>query len=130
MTGEQRAALVTFRAIFDPLRLRVRADEEGWPTAPGRYGRIEWHTETVVAISSQTMRMLAKLTSLPGVRRHQIGDDEFRLLLPVVEIHDRAVLVAAAKLLRVRTRRVESERSKLALLHGQRRFQPREATAP
>ena len=126
MTDEQRAALVTFRSfVADPLRLRVKADPEGWPFAPGRYGQIEWHSDSLVAIYSQTMRMLARLARIPGVRRHQIGDYEFRLLLPVDGMHDRASLGAVAKLLHIRTRRVQSERQKMALLHGRRLFQAR-----
>ena len=69
------------------------------------------------------MRMLAKLTAIPGVRRHQVGDHEFRLLLAVDNVHDRTSLWAIARLLRVRTRRVLSERQKLTLLHGRRLFQ-------
>lgn len=128
MTDEQRAALATFRSfVADPLRLRVKADPEGWPFAPGRHGQIEWHSDMVVAIYSQSMRMLAKLTRIQGVRRHQIGDQEFLLLLPVEGVHDRASLGAVACLLRVRTRRVSSERQKAALLHGRRLFQRRDA---
>jgi len=129
MTGEQRAALATFRTLVEPLRLRVKPDEEGWPMAPGRYGRIEWHTETVVAIYSQTMRMLAKLTSIPGVRRHQIGDEEFRLLLHVEKEQDRTSLEGVSRLLQTRTRRVQSEAQKLTLLHGRRLFQRQAGTA-
>ena len=81
MKVEQRAALATFRTLVAPLRLRVTADTEGWPIARGRYGQVEWHAPDTVAIYSQTMRMLARLAQIPGVRRHQIGDDEFRLLL-------------------------------------------------
>jgi hypothetical protein len=36
------------------------------------------------------MRMLAKLLRIPGVRRHQVGDREFRLLLPVDNVRDSA----------------------------------------
>lgn len=123
MTGEQRAALAAFRVVVDPLRLRVGADSEGWPMVFGRYGQIEWVDGDTMAIYSTTMRMLAKLTRIPGVRRYQIGDDEFRLLLPVDQSHDRTALRAVASLLRLRTRRVQSEAQKLTLLHGRRPFQ-------
>ena len=109
MTGEQRSAFETFQSVVAPLRLRVKADAEGFPIAPGRYGDLEWYDAGQVAIHSQTMRMLAKLTAIPGVRRHQLGDHEFRLLLAVEDVHDRAALGAVARLLRVRTRRVLSE---------------------
>jgi hypothetical protein len=120
MTAEQRAAFERFRAIVGPLRLRVTSDAEGFPVALGRYGQLEWHDAGHVAIYSQTMRMLAKLLTIPGVRRHQVGDREFRLLLPLEEMHDSAALGAIARLLRVRIRRTLSERQKLTLLNGRR----------
>jgi hypothetical protein len=43
LTSEQRLAFRAFRALVAPLRLRVKADSEGFPIAPGRYGRLEWH---------------------------------------------------------------------------------------
>jgi hypothetical protein len=120
MTAEQRRAFTTFRAAVAPLRLRVKADAEGFPIAPGRYGQLEWHDAGHVAIYSQTIRMLAKLLRIPGVRRHQVGDHEFRLLLAAENVHDRTALGAIARLLRIRTRHVLSERQKLTLLHGRR----------
>ena len=92
MTAEQRLAFTDFRALVAPLRLRVKADVEGFPIAPGRYGHLEWYDGGQVAIHSQTVRMLAKLTRIPRVRRHQIGDPEFRLLLAVEDVHDRTHL--------------------------------------
>ena len=126
MKVEQRAALATFRTLVAPLRLRVTADTEGWPIARGRYGQVEWHAPDTVAIYSQTMRMLARLAQIPGVRRHQIGDDEFRLLLRVGEavdgVHDSADLRSVVQLLQLRRRRIQSERQKAALLHGRHLF--------
>jgi hypothetical protein len=124
VTGEQRSAFETFRSVVAPLRLRVTADSEGFPIAPGRYGQLEWHDAGHVAIYSQTMRMLAKLLRIRGVRRHQVGDREFRLLLPVDNVHDRAEFEAVARLLRIRTRRTLSERQKLTLIQGRRLFRP------
>jgi hypothetical protein len=123
MTAEQRLASTDFRALVAPLRLRVKADAEGFPIALGRYGHLEWYDAAQVAIHSQTMRMLAKLLRIPGVRRHQVGDREFRLLLPVEDVHDRTALGAVAGLLKVRTRRVLSERQKLTLVQGRRLLQ-------
>jgi hypothetical protein len=122
-TTEQRAAYDWFRSVVAPLRLRVVADIEGFPIALGRYGQIEWCGDGVVAIYSQTVRMLAKLLAVPGVRRHQVGDREFRLLLPVEKGRDNPSLGAVARLLQARTRHVLSERQKLVLLHGRRLFQ-------
>jgi hypothetical protein len=124
-TTEQRAAYDWFRSVVAPLRLRVVADAEGFPIAPGRYGQVEWHAEGVVAIYSQTVRMLAKLLAVPGVRRHQTGDREFRLLLPVEKGRENPSLWAVVRLVRVRTRHVLSERQKLVLLHGRRPFAQR-----
>src|SRR5262245_55235206 len=76
MTTEQRLAFKTFRAVVVPLRLRVKVDAEGFPIAAGRYGQLEWHDAGHLAIHSRTLRMLAKLTGIPGVRRHQVGDHE------------------------------------------------------
>jgi len=70
------------------------------------------------------MRMLAKLLRISGIRRHQIGDREFRLLLPVDNVHDSTELEAIARLLRIRTRRRLSERQKLTLIQGRRPFRP------
>jgi hypothetical protein len=122
-TTEQRAAYDWFRSVVASLRLRVVADAEGFPIAPGRYGQVEWHAEGVVAVYSQTVRMLAKLLAVPGVRRHQTGDGEFRVLLAVEKERDNPSLGAAARLLQARTRHVLSERQKLVLLHGRRLFQ-------
>jgi hypothetical protein len=69
------------------------------------------------------MRMLAKLLRIRGVRRHQVGDREFRLLMALDNVHHRAALGAIARLLRVRTRRVLSERQKLTLFQGRRLLQ-------
>jgi hypothetical protein len=46
MTAEQRLAFTTFRAAVAPLRLRVKADAEGFPIAPGRYGQLEWYGDS------------------------------------------------------------------------------------
>ena len=94
-----------FRSVVAPLRLRVVADAEGFPIAPGRYGQVEWHAEGVVAIYSQTVRMLAKLLAIPDIRHHQTGDREFRLLLAVENGRENPSLGAVARLLQVRTRR-------------------------
>ena len=121
-TAEHRAAYDWFRSVAAPFRLRVVADAEGFPIAPGRYGQVEWHAEGVVAVYSQTVRMLAKLRAVPGIRRHQAADREFRLLLTVENGRENPSLGAVARLLRVRTRHALSERQKLVLLHGRRPY--------
>jgi len=92
MTDDQGAAFARFRSLLGSLRLRVLADPEGWPIVPGRHGQLEWHDEHTVAVYSAKIRMLARLAQLPGLRRHQIGDHEFRLLLDASGMHDSGAL--------------------------------------
>src|SRR5439155_8541693 len=40
--SEQQRAAQQVRALAKPYRFRVRADAEGFPIIPGRYGQIEW----------------------------------------------------------------------------------------
>ena len=122
-TSEQQGALVIFWGLVSPLRLRVTTDLEGWPIIQGRVGQLEWHEPTTVAVYSRSMRMLAKLAQIPGLRRHQIGDTEFRLLLPLDGMHDKDQLRGVSRLLRLRTRRILTEPQKAALVAGQKRFQ-------
>ena len=121
MDAEQRQAHTQFRAIL-PSRTRITLDVEGWPMARGRYGQLEWHDASTLAIFSSTPRMLAKLAQIPGVRRHQRGDQEFRLLLPVEKMHEKGILGALCRLRKVRTHRILSERQKEALFQGRRPF--------
>jgi hypothetical protein len=51
-----------------------------------------------------------------------VGDHEFRLLLPLEQMHDSGATATIARLLRVRVRRTWSERQKLTLLKGRRRL--------
>jgi len=89
-TNEQQDATAALRAQAGPYR--VTLDAEGWPMIPGRYGRIEHHDGPSLAIYSESMRLLAKLVAA-GARRHQIGDDEYRLLF------ERAALPTIAKVI-------------------------------
>jgi hypothetical protein len=93
------AALQHFRALAGPLRLRVTTDAEGFPTFPGRYGRIEWFDGRDLAVYCDRPRLFAKLWAIPGVRRWQVGDQEMRALFPV------QALPAVAGLIRARRRR-------------------------
>jgi hypothetical protein len=70
--------LQRFRLLAGPLRLRLTKDAEGFPIIPGRYGRIEWFEEQDLAVYSDRPRLFAKIWAIPGVRRHQTGDDEMR----------------------------------------------------
>src|SRR5215831_14744486 len=66
------------RGLVRPLRLRVTADAEGYPVIPGRYGQIEWFDGQDLAVYSDHPRIFAKIWAIPGVRRHQTGDQEMR----------------------------------------------------
>jgi hypothetical protein len=63
-----------------PLRLRVIADAEGFPMIPGHYGRLEWFDRHQLAVYSDRPRLFEKIWAVPGVRRHQTGDQEMRAL--------------------------------------------------
>jgi len=88
--SESQRAVQQLRALAAPYQFRVRADAEGFPVIPGRYGRIEWHCDGVnchgcplpghaaLAIYTDRARLFSKIWSLPGVRRYQTGDSEMR----------------------------------------------------
>jgi len=78
----QRTASRHLRDLVRPLRLRVTADAEGHPIIPGRYGRIEWFDGRNLAVYSDRPRLFAKIWAIPGVRRHQTGDQEMRAVFP------------------------------------------------
>ncbi len=96
-TIEQDAAFVQLRSFAEPFRFRVRPDEEGFPIIPGRYGRIEWHSESELAIYSDHPRLFQKLWTTPGVRGHQTGDEEMRALFPPEALEQVAVVIRARR---------------------------------
>src|SRR5215831_10344681 len=101
MTAEQRLAFATFRAAVAPFRLRVKADAEGFPIAPSRYGQLEWCGEDgFCAVWTDRSRLFARIWAVPGVRRHQTGDGELRALVPI------EALAAVAAIIRARRRRL------------------------
>ncbi len=122
LTEEQRHALAELRGLVEPYRLRVQLDAEGWPVIPGRRGRIEWfcdgrdcHSCTLpgelgLAVWSDRPRLFAKLLAIPGVTRHQTGDDEMRAVF-VPE-----ALPTVARLIRARRRRARVATTSLANL--------------
>ncbi len=83
-TNEQQVATQELTAAAPGYR--VKPDAEGWPTASGKYGRLE-HLGAApdqpgqLAAFTTSGRIFAKLAALPGVRRHQTGDAEFRVFL-------------------------------------------------
>lgn len=79
-TNEQRAADESLRAHAPAYR--VTQDAEGWPIIVGRRGQIEYYDGESLAVFTDRPRMHVKLLAVPGVRRHQCGDDELRALFP------------------------------------------------
>lgn len=99
MPADQANAFAALRSLAAPHRFRVMADREGWPIIPGRRGQIEWHDGTLVAVYTNRPRMIRQLVTLPGAVRHQIGDDEARVLIPQETVPE------AARVIRARHRR-------------------------
>ena len=97
-----REAMEVFRQQVGEIHPPVRMvkEPEGWPQVLGRHGRMEWHDGVVVAAFTTGRLIRGKLLALPGVRRHQTGDRELRVL---VEPH---AIPAVAELLRLRRKRV------------------------
>jgi hypothetical protein len=104
---EQTAAFRSLRALAAPLRLRVTSDREGWPIIPGRLGQIEYHDGVELAVYTDRPRLFAKLWAIPGVRRHQTGDQEMRALFPSEALEQVARVIRAKR--RRRGRPLSSE---------------------
>jgi hypothetical protein len=92
---EQAAAFHWLRVVVAPLRLRVTADREGWPIIAGRYGQIEYHDGVELAVYTEHRRVVGKLETIPGIRRHQIGDTERRWLFPPEALEPVAEVIRA-----------------------------------
>ena len=98
MTAEQRLALTDFRALVAPLHLRVKADAEGFPISPGRYGQLEWHGEAgFCAVWTERPRLFSRIWEIPGVRRHQTGDREMRAIVPSEALGAVAAVIRARR---------------------------------
>jgi hypothetical protein len=113
MTPEQAAAFAQLRALAAPRRLRVTADAQGWPMIPGRLGQIEYHDGVDLALFTDRPRLHATLWALPGVRRHQTGDQELRALVPPEALDQLAAVIRAR---RRRTLSSEEARRRSGLL--------------
>lgn len=113
-TNECQAATEALRALAGPYR--VTLDTEGWPMIEGRYGQIEHHDGVLLAVCSPAMRKLAPLVAL-GTHRHQIGDDEYRLLFAPSLLGDVARVIRARRRQTARQGNVAS----LARAHEARR---------
>jgi hypothetical protein len=89
----------------------VTVDLEGWPVIEGRYGRIEYHDGTDLALYT-TRRIRSRLRAIPGVRSHQEGDFEARMLFPP------SALGAVARTLRSRRKSIPSKAQLEVLARG------------
>lgn len=98
-TFEQKAAFSQIRDFAAPHRFRVRADAEGFPVIPGSYGRIEWADpdEKELAVYCDHPRLFEKLRAIPGVRRHQTGDQEMRVTFPPQALKQVAAVIRASR---------------------------------
>jgi hypothetical protein len=98
-TKEQSAATESLRALpgMSARRFRVVSDAEGWPMIPGRYGRIEYHDGASAAVFTDRPRLFARLLAVPGVRRHQTGDGEARMIFPPDALPEVARLIGARR---------------------------------
>jgi hypothetical protein len=97
MTSEQHAAWNRFRRLVTPSRYRVTKDVEGFPVVPGRYGSIEWFDGRDFAVYSDHPRLFAKIWAIPGVRRHQTGDQEMRAIFPPEALEQVAAVIRARR---------------------------------
>ncbi len=99
MTDEQVVAFKALQALAAPRRLRVAGDQEGFPNVPGRLGQIEWFHEEGDLLAAFTTRRLmrGRLLPLPWVRRHQMGDEEVRVLFPADRLPEVARLLGARR---------------------------------
>jgi hypothetical protein len=112
----QQRAVRQLRALAKPYRFRIVADAEGFPTIPGRYGRIEWYCDGVrcaalvggfcalpgqltLAVHSTRPRLFRKLSAIQGVKRHQVSDQELRAVFPP------DALVQVARVIKARRKR-------------------------
>jgi hypothetical protein len=93
-------------------RARILKDTDDWPIVPGRNGRLEWRGPE----SDGTHRVYihcrpTRVAAIPGVQRHQIGDNEAVFWL---RADDTKALQAVAALLRLRYKRVLTPEQRLA----------------
>ena len=98
-TAEQADAFAQLRAVASMDRLRVQPDGEGFPMIPGKYGQIEWHDPEgrELAVYCDHPRFFEKLWAIPGLRRHQTGDQEMRAVFPLEALEQVAGVIRAKR---------------------------------
>jgi hypothetical protein len=120
-----RPDLVDLRTLTDRWRVRrdTRGEDRGLtpdpvPMIPGRRGHVEAFDLTTLCVYVTGRGVLPKLLrALPaGWRRHQIGDFEANILVPVADL-DRACTVVRA----YRRRKLSPEHREALLARGFRR---------
>ena len=97
MPRGQHTAVDQLRRLVRPLRYRVGIDPEGFPLIPGRYGKIEWFDGRDLALYSDHRKFFAKIWAIPGVRRHQTGDQEMRAIFPPEALEQVAAVIRAKR---------------------------------
>src|SRR5262249_28099469 len=97
MPRRQDTAVDQLRRLARPFRYRVSTDSGGFPLMPGRYGRIEWFDERDLAVYCDRPRFFAKIWAIPGVRRHQTGDQEMRAIFPPEALEHVAAVIRAKR---------------------------------
>jgi hypothetical protein len=94
VSAEQANAFRQVQTVATPFRFRITDDPWVFAIIPGRYGQIEWFCDGVdchscplprqfaLAVYSDRPRLFQKLWAIPGVTRHQTGDQEMRAVFP------------------------------------------------
>ncbi len=97
VTKEQLTAAAQMRLL--PGRFKVERDREGWPIIPGRLGQIEWHDPEgrELAVYTDRPRLFTRLLAVPGIRRHQTGDQELRALFQASVLSQVAQVIKACR---------------------------------
>ena len=109
-------------AKIDP----ARSSRPWYWRIPCRYGFISVHGQDMLAAWSKSPKMIPRLISVPGVKVHQRGKGEVRVVFPVDRLADVAELLQARK----RRRATEAARERIATLGERYRFPRRTVAVP
>ena len=97
MTNAVSAILQHFRALAGPAASPGHHGRRGIPGHPRALGRIEWFDGRDLAVYCDHPRLFAKIWAIPGVRRHQTGDDEMRAIFPPEALEQVAGVIRARR---------------------------------
>jgi hypothetical protein len=112
--AEQTRAFVWLRELAKLNRFRLQADAVGFPVIPGKYGQIEWYCDgkdcaarfggfcalprqLALAVHTNRPRLFEKLWAIPGVKRHQTGEQEMRAVFPPEALEQVAAVIKARR---------------------------------